>query len=613
MINEEWLSSSFKLCDLVTASECGHSDDSTQIVINSGSYPQPAYNPLSIQHTLETYSRLLYATLEQNIEPIQHFAHMTAKAIIDSAVRIRDPSEYVKVRQDDVEMLAEELTLKVCCKALEEMERQHHSDDPSSKNINDKGVIEGKMHYENAWVLCSSDYNCDKNAFEMETDKMEEYNDSLTTVYATSLKSMASLGSLDYPDAPPSTPLHPEMMRSRASFTRKLKGGLAKEFLPSPPPPTPKDHMKPLLENQMTDASADFMVRLMRSLSLECCRNGGLEEDEGREANDGGLQNDISRLTDYAAQISADILHSLTTNEIKVRDEGCVKCMLSISDQLASEIVTTSLAEVMARGERKVLKEETTSYSIHKVDMAPEKRSSMPFSATDGVKVLASGLIINGVVHAFAKLRQDVFKHGAQPHLLSQAAEPQPWEEEHYSNTLCKDSVNSLKAKTFRCCNNKSELNPITVDAIKVTSSVHTFANDFAEDVLQHSVCDASSLLFNCKHSEFGSQKDIKPLVIKICAEESRHVQELQCALLWAVASQNGTSAFQFDLPDTSLQQQLCRLSRRARLNGWTVGDLVASLDEFCDMQKTTSRGRYESSNSLLEHLQNLIDNARLN
>lgn len=63
----------------------------------------------------------------------------------------------------------------------------------------------------------------------------------------------------------------------------------------------------------------------------------------------------------------------------------------------------------------------------------------------------------------------------------------------------------------------------------------------------------------------------------------------------------------------TNTFSQLCRLSRRARLNGWTVGDLVASLDEFCDMQKTTSRGRYESSNSLLEHLQNLIDNARLN
>ncbi|KAK7170770.1 hypothetical protein R3I94_000852 [Phoxinus phoxinus] len=605
MINEEWLCSSFKLCDLATASESGHSDDSMQIIINGDSYPQPAYNPSSIQHTMETYSRLLDGTLEQNM-PIQIFAHMTAKAIIDSSVRIRGPSESVKVRQDEVEMLAEELTLKVCCKALVEMERQHHSDDSSSKNINDIGVMEGTN--ENASVLCSSGYNCDTNAFEIETDKMEEYDDdTLAIVYANSLKSMGSLGSLDYPDAPPSTPLLPEMLRSRASFTRKLKGGLAKEFLPSPPPPTPKDHMRPLLENQMTDTSADFMVRLMRSLSLECCRNGGLEEVTEREPDNAGLQND--RLTDYAAQISADILHSLFTNEIKVKDEGCVNRMLAISDRLASEIVTTSLAKVMARGEIKVLKEETTLCS-----MAPDNTSSMPFSATDEVKVLANELIIDALVHAFAKLNRGVFEHGTQPHLSGQAAEPQPWEEERCANTLCKDSTNSLKDKRWR--NDKSELNPITVDGINVTSSVHTFANDFAEDVLQHSVCDASRFLFNCKQSEgaeFGSQKDIKPQVIKIHAEESRHVQELQCALLWAAASQNGTSALHFDLPDTSLQQQLCRLSRSARLNGWTVGALMASLEEYCDMQRATSRGRYESSDSLLEHLQHLIDNSHLN
>lgn len=38
MINEEWLSSSFKLCDLVTASECGHSDVSTVYYLVSYKY-----------------------------------------------------------------------------------------------------------------------------------------------------------------------------------------------------------------------------------------------------------------------------------------------------------------------------------------------------------------------------------------------------------------------------------------------------------------------------------------------------------------------------------------------------------------------------------------------
>ncbi|KAK2913595.1 hypothetical protein Q8A67_001994 [Cirrhinus molitorella] len=609
MINENWLCSSFKLCDLVTASESDHSDDPGQVVINSDLYPQPAYNPSSIQHTLETYSHLLDVTLEQNLEPIQHYAQMTAKTIIDSVVGIRDPKESIKVRGDDVEMLAEELTLQVCCKALEEMERHHYSDDPSSKGPDDKEVMEG-----NALVLCSSGYNCDKNTSEMEPDnKMEEDYDISATVYATSLKSMGSVGSIEYPDAPPSTPLLPEMIRSRASFTRKLKGGLAKEFLPSPPPPTPKDHMQTLMENQMTDTSSDFMLKLMRSLSRECCRNGNLEEDDGREVDDGGPQNDIPTLTDYAAQISADILHFITTNEIKVKDDVCVKNMWVAADELASEILTTSLAEIMARGERKVLEEEATSYSTYKVDMASDTRSMI--SATDGVKVLASELIINALVHAFSKLGQGVFKHGTQPHLSGQAVEPQPWEGGRYSSTLCNDSINSHKAQTFRCCSDKSELIPITDDGIKVKSSVHEFASNFAEDVLQHSVCDASSLLFNYKQSqgaEVGPEKDIKTWVIKMRAGESP-VQELQCVLLWAAASQKRTKALKFDLPDKSLQQKLCRLSRSAHLNGWTVGALVASLDEFCDIQQETSRGHCRSFDSLMEHLQHLIDNVCLN
>ncbi|XP_042583261.1 uncharacterized protein LOC122134260 [Cyprinus carpio] len=219
------------------------------------------------------------------------------------------------------------------------------------------------------------------------------------------------------------------------------------------------------------------------------------------------------------------------------------------------------------------------------------------------------------MVHAFAKLGQGVFKHGIQPHLSGQTVEPQPWEEGRISDTLCKDSINSHKAKPFRFCSDKSELSPITDDAIKVKSLVDTFANDFAEDVLQHSVCDASSLRFNYKQSqrvEIGPEKDFKPWLIKMCAGESP-VQELQCALLWASASHKGTKTLQFELPDKSLQQKLCRLSRSGCLNGWTVGALVASLYEFCDMHQETSRGLHKSSDSLLEHLQHLIDNVRLN
>ncbi|XP_051578888.1 uncharacterized protein si:dkey-171c9.3 [Myxocyprinus asiaticus] len=651
MTTEEWLCSTFKLCNLVTSSESGHSGDSMQKVINSDSYPQPAYNPSSIQLTLETYSRLLDKTSELNmkhidqkvmeldneqIESIDHFAQMTAKSVIDSAMmtgeyhldnicNLTDPRESIKVRGNDVDMLAEELTLQVCCKALQEMGK-------SSKERGYKEAMEGIC--ENASVMCASGYHCDENTSEMET-KMEEYDEaSGTTVYATALNSMASLGSIDYPDAPPSTPLLPEMMKSRASFTRKLKGGLAKEFLPSPPPPTPKDQMQSLLANQMTDTSADksdFMVRLLHSLSLEYCQHEGVGEEDAEEVDDGGHQNEIPRLYDYAAQLSADILHCITANTIEVNGEGSMKRVQATAYQLVDDIFVMSFAELIEREkiesirDTSFMKEEATSYSTHKptmvdmasvLDTASQQRPSMQFSAAEGVNVLASELILNAMVQAFANLKQGVFKHGTHPHFLGQATELQPWEKGRYSNThLCTDSIQSHNAKTFSCCNNKSELNPITFDSSNMTSSaVYTFAENFAED----SVGDASSLLLNFRklqrtHVEVGSQKDIKSCIIKTHAEESHDVQELQCALLWAAASQKGISALQFHLPDTSLQHQLCRLSRSAHVNGWTVGALMASLYQFCDMQQETSRGHYESSDSLLEHLQCLIDSICLN
>lgn len=72
---------------------------------------------------------------------------------------------------------------------------------------------------------------------------------------------LPTVGSLEYPDAPPTTPVFHELERSRSSFARKLKGGLAKVFLPSPPPPTPKDG-----EHDCTSAEPDPQVELMEHL-----------------------------------------------------------------------------------------------------------------------------------------------------------------------------------------------------------------------------------------------------------------------------------------------------------------------------------------------------------
>lgn len=112
-------------------------------------------------------------------------------------------------------------------------------------------------------------------------DTQMEYQGRQSNLVQSGLPPM---GSLDYPDAPPTTPLVLELQRGRDSFARKLKGGLANVFLPSPPPPTPMD-------GQSEPASAlngphgELIDHLMRSLprhdsvGLDVVDQGHFEED----------------------------------------------------------------------------------------------------------------------------------------------------------------------------------------------------------------------------------------------------------------------------------------------------------------------------------------------
>ncbi|XP_062372516.1 uncharacterized protein si:dkey-171c9.3 [Sardina pilchardus] len=134
-----------------------------------------------------------------------------------------------------------------------------------------------------------------------------------------SQSSLASNQSLDYPDAPPTTPLIPGVTQSRASFCRKLKGGLAKEFLPSPPPPTPNRNPNPGHQlsrgYKETDGdAAEFVHRLMRSLSLECSEGAGAV-DIGGELSSQSPWSNWPELSDYADQLSADIVKYVTTSD----------------------------------------------------------------------------------------------------------------------------------------------------------------------------------------------------------------------------------------------------------------------------------------------------------
>ncbi|XP_041067424.1 A-kinase anchor protein 11 isoform X2 [Carcharodon carcharias] len=81
------------------------------------------------------------------------------------------------------------------------------------------------------------------------------------------------------PGTPPPTPQQSFHEKSLKSFNRKLKGELAKEFLPVTPPSTPHNHSVPSLAEmtQDTEEKAEFVLKLMRSLSEEVLDN---EDDE---------------------------------------------------------------------------------------------------------------------------------------------------------------------------------------------------------------------------------------------------------------------------------------------------------------------------------------------
>ncbi|XP_045065104.1 A-kinase anchor protein 11-like isoform X2 [Coregonus clupeaformis] len=96
------------------------------------------------------------------------------------------------------------------------------------------------------------------------------------------------------PGTPPSTPQQPSEVSQEKQikqFSKKLKGKLAKEFSPATPPPTP--HYQPGPEPKESPSEmdkADFMLKLMRSLSEEADGNEEEEEEGGVEGLNSGTE-----------------------------------------------------------------------------------------------------------------------------------------------------------------------------------------------------------------------------------------------------------------------------------------------------------------------------------
>nr|XP_020475210.1 uncharacterized protein LOC109971360 [Monopterus albus] len=167
-----------------------------------------------------------------------------------------------------------------------------------------------------------------------ETDpELQPSNDTQPDHPPLSQSGLPIVGSLDYPDAPPTTPLLPELERSRHSFARKLKGGLANVFLPSPPPPTPKENDDEP-DCVIKDAQVELMEHLMQSLSTDDVARNYFEVSPQLEA----------KIEDFAEVLSCNIIEWVlsTKGKEQIADDSDLHLL---AQQLAQSIITSSLDE----------------------------------------------------------------------------------------------------------------------------------------------------------------------------------------------------------------------------------------------------------------------------
>lgn len=103
---------------------------------------------------------------------------------------------------------------------------------------------------------------------------------------------------IETPSTPPSSPQQPlddNSEKQVKQFSKKLKGKLAKEFSPATPPPTP--YYQPATDSKETGSvsdKADFMLKLIRSLSEEAGSNEDEEEDQEDVPNSRNCQAELS-------------------------------------------------------------------------------------------------------------------------------------------------------------------------------------------------------------------------------------------------------------------------------------------------------------------------------
>ncbi|KAJ8351303.1 hypothetical protein SKAU_G00227790 [Synaphobranchus kaupii] len=453
-------------------------------------------------------------------------------------------------------------------------------------------------------------------------------------------------GSLDYPDAPPTTPLLPEMIKSHGSFHRKLKGGLAKEFLPSPPPPTPK-HLSCISEEErlgLRDDRAEFVARLMRSLSLECSERGmlGVEEEwaDGVQSAERSPQ-EMARLSAYATQLTAKIISSATTSsaahfEAQVARTDPGKWLQLAAEQWANEVLAASFLELVKEKETGRVGSRPL---VQAQQMAERHPPSSLYPAMQSDIIVGHGFEDIASPESRPALKSPLQSRNQEPHatwiedlcsfagqliadiLVQALAEPGTpnlgqFLVQDIAEKLC-DSIVTEAVITATWQQRARWMSPGSSEECCSSSNGRLGASispqpGLVEAVVKDSMQEAVRLRPDLGITRVSADQDLRlgnstgsEVRVFLDKYACLGVQELQGMLLWATASNLGSPTLHLAVPDVQLQTELSMLANRALQVGWTVGDLITSLWQYCELEDNlAASGHSRNDTSLLNYLQ---------
>ncbi|XP_034041718.1 A-kinase anchor protein 11 [Thalassophryne amazonica] len=140
---------------------------------------------------------------------------------------------------------------------------------------------------------------------------------------STEEDSSSNLKSSGIPCTPPCTPQQPSEVstdKQVKQFSKKLKNKLAKEFSPATPPPTPHHQAEPgpgPADISLEADKAEFMLKLMRSLSEEADDDDNEDQEELAEEAEGdfGSSDKCLETTNCRSEMSPLLPHRLRNKE----------------------------------------------------------------------------------------------------------------------------------------------------------------------------------------------------------------------------------------------------------------------------------------------------------